>query len=117
MTNVQIAVPAELLARLRTLKRNPDDVEEDNALRAAVRDLLSLAPDDPANEKEYAFMVTLRAVIRVTDTNRAQALTRLVEFQNVDCNIDYDGVTVTEASFVPDNVTLIQIDGRELDGR
>lgn len=117
MPSVQIVVPDALLATLRTLKRNPDDAEEDSQLRAAVADLLALAPDDPANEKEYAFMVTLSAVARIKDISKVKALLRLAEFQSVECNIDYDGVTITETSFVPENVTLIEIDGKELNGR
>lgn len=114
MPSTQLVVPAKLLATLRTLTRNPDDADENAALYEAVADLLALAPDDPANEKEYAFLVTLRAVARVTDTSKTGALLKLAEFQSVDCNIPYQSVTVTEASFVPEDVTLIEIDGKEL---
>jgi hypothetical protein len=117
MTNVQIVVPEELLRTLRTLKGDSDDSEEDNALRTAVAELLALAPGDPAHEKEYGFRVTLRAVARVGGTSKAEALGKLAEFQSVDCNIPYEDVTITEASFVPEDVTLIDIDGGALDGR
>lgn len=124
MPSTQIVVPDELLAKLRDLRRtrngehdSEEDTGEDTALRAAVGELLALAPDDTANEKEYAFRVRLEGIARVQHTSETQARRRLAEFQDVEAIVDYDGVTVTTMSFVPDEVTLIEIDGKQLDGR
>ena len=118
MTSTQLVVRQDLINKLRTLTHNSADDEELNDLVATVRELLALVPDDPRNEKEYGFMVTLRAVARTRAMSQQDALLALAEFQTVDANVSYENVTITEMSFVPDeDLVLIDIDGDDLDQR
>lgn len=118
MPRTLIAVPDQLMNNLRSLLRDRNDPEEQTALTEAVRELLELAPDDnPNHDTEYAFLCTLRGMIRVTDRSKVGALLALTEYQAVDCNVPYENATLTEVSFVPEDVDLVEIDGNPIDGR
>lgn len=108
-----VSVPNALIDRLRELAK-PGDDEADDAIRGAVAELVALADDDTTAESEYGFAVTLRGMARVRGLDRVRALAELVEFQAVETNIVYGGVTITELSFVPEDVELVEIDGREV---
>lgn len=65
MTSTQLIVRQDLIEKLRVLTTNPDDEDQLRDLVDSVRELLRLVPDDPRNEKEYGFMVTLRVMARI----------------------------------------------------